>query len=96
MQQYSKTHITTHSAAGVATQIATGPAFLKSITINIATDSICAVIDGTSGSTANVARIKNVNDEVTLHYDCIMATGIRIVTTGSSTISPSYTVTWSQ
>jgi hypothetical protein len=84
---YEKTYI----ATATTTQVATGACKLHSIVVNTTAAGAISIIDGTSGTTANVGIIKASVAEGEFTYDCIMKSGIRIVTAGASDI----TVMWS-
>jgi len=80
----------TYIASATTTQVATGPCVLSSITINTTAAGTIKIIDGTSGSTANVATLAASIGEQTLFFNCVMKAGIRIITAGASDI----TVSW--
>jgi hypothetical protein len=97
MQFYSKTIISTCSVAGVATQVATGPTTLHKIIYNVSTAVTAGLIDGTSGTTVNAGLIGKNPVSNTFDYGSTQfANGLRIVTSGATTINPSITVIWSQ
>jgi hypothetical protein len=85
---YEKTNITT----GTTTQVFTGPGVLHSIIVNTTAAGTIKIIDGTSGTTANVGTLKASVVEGAYRYDVNMANGCRIVTGAASDI----TVTYSQ
>ncbi len=81
----------TYIASATTTQVFSGRGTLKAITINTATAvGIITVIDGTSGTTGNVAIIAAATPGQTLTYDISISQGLRIVTAGASDI----TVVW--
>ncbi len=86
LKDYEKTHI----ATATTTQVVVGPCKLNYITINTTAAGTIKVIDGTGGTTANVATLVASAPVGTYRFDCVMATGIRIVTAASSDI----TVCW--
>jgi hypothetical protein len=72
-------------------QVVSGQARLHSLTINKALTGTVKIIDGTSGTTANVATITNSSGPIgTLWYNCTMTKGILIVCSASEDI----TVVW--
>ena len=97
MPEYnSKTHIATVAVAGAATQVVSGSAVLERIVVNVSSLYTVGVIDGTTGSTVNVAQIGKSATTGSYEFGCVMANGIRIITTGALTINPSITVIWRQ
>jgi hypothetical protein len=70
------TYLTTSYQSGL--QIASGPTTLERITVNTTTATTIGVIDGTSGTTANVATIKSSVAEGTFYYNVRLASGLRI------------------
>lgn len=85
--EYQYTNITT----GTTTQVATGRGVLHSIVINTTAAGTIKLIDGTSGTTANIGTMKASIVEGTYIFDCVFATGLRIVTAASSDITVCYT-----
>lgn len=94
----SYTYIKSCAVAGLATQVASGPVTLKRITFNVATEVSVGIIDGITGSTVNVGLIggKTANNQQTqaYEYDIRLGTGLRVITTGVTTIKPDITVVW--
>jgi hypothetical protein len=86
-RNYEKTYI----ASATTTQVNTGQCILHYIVVNSTAAGTIKIIDGVSGTTANVGILKSNVAEGTYRYDCVMATGIRIVTASTSDI----TVVWS-
>ena len=86
--EYQYSNIT----GAATTQVATGKGILHNITINtVNAAGTIKIIDGTSGTTANVGTITLANSNcVTLNYDTYFATGLRIVTSTSPDITISY------
>jgi hypothetical protein len=66
--------------ADATTQVVTGACTLVRIVINTAAAGSIKIIDGTAGTTANVAIIKASAAEGSYEYGVKMAAGIRIVT----------------
>lgn len=87
-QEYQRTYI--DSAA--TTQVATGKCVLEAIVIGETAAGAISIIDGTSGTTANVGTLKASIAEGTYTFHATMSAGIRIVTAGASKI----TVLWSK
>jgi hypothetical protein len=87
-REYQKTYL----ATGATTQIFTGRGVLQAITINTTAAATITIIDGTSGSTANVAILKASIVEGTYWFNCVISSGLRIILGGASDV----TVTWSQ
>ncbi len=87
-REYEKTYV----ATGTTTQVFTGRGTLQAITINTTAAGTITIIDGTSGSTANVAIIKASAVEGTYWFNCIMNAGCRVITGAASDI----TITWAQ
>lgn len=69
------------------TQVYTGQCTLVSITVNTTSAGTIKIIDGTSGTTANVATIAASVLPQTFVYNITMTNGIRIVTAGASDIT---------
>lgn len=82
----------TYIASATTTQVATGNCVLHAIVVNSTTAFQIGIIDGTSGTTANVGIMQASIPPGTYEYNCVMKLGIRIVTLGASDI----TVIWSQ
>lgn len=87
-QDNEKTYITTTTT----TQVATGACLLVGIVVNTTAAGTIGIIDGIAGTTVNVGQLKASITEGTYMYNCIMKSGIRIVTGGNSDI----TVLWKQ
>lgn len=87
-KEYKPTYIST----GATTQVATGKGVLQAITVNSPAAGTITIIDGTSGSTANIGVLKSGVAEGTYWFNCTFANGLRIITGAASDI----TVTWMQ
>ena len=77
--------------SGTTTQVATGPGNLYSIVVNTTANGSIKIIDGTSGSTANIGTLKASIAEGTYIYDCNFSAGLRIVTAAASDITVNFT-----
>ena len=73
-------------------QVYTGKCILMAIVVNSTAAGAIKVIDGTSGTTANVATLKSNVSEGRYDYGVSMASGIRIVTVAASNITVIYRV----
>lgn len=83
----------TYVGTAATTQVVTGACRLIRIVVNTAVDGSINVIDGTSGSTTNVALITTTtaNPPVSDYdYGIKLSTGLRIISTGNS----DFTVVW--
>lgn len=78
-------------ATNTTTQVATGRGVLHSIVVNTTAAGTIKIIDNTSGSTANIGTMKSNIAEGTYIYDCVFATGLRIITAAASDITVCYT-----
>jgi len=91
-QEYQYTSIT--SAA--TTQVFTGKGMLKAIIVNDAgTGGTVKIIDGTSGTTANIGTINLAATPYIpgdIQYSIYIASGLRLVTSNT----PNLTIAWSQ
>ncbi len=75
------------------TQVFSGKGILHAIVINTVDNGTIKIIDGISGSTANVGTIR-VNSSPFIQptpYDTTIATGLRLVITASPDITVAYT-----
>lgn len=88
LTDYEKTYISSTST----TQVVSGKCILHAIFIGETAAGTIKIIDGTSGSTANVATLEASIPEGTYEFNCSMAKGIRIITAADSII----TVLWSK
>lgn len=66
-------------ANSAGTQIATGPTELVGIFIGLTSASVIGIIDGTSGTTANVLQLKASPSEGWYQFGAKLANGLRIV-----------------
>lgn len=85
--QYFKT------AGAATTQIKTGRGRLRRLTFNTpVASSTVKLIDGTSGTTANIGTVTNTTDvkPYFLDFNIIFMNGLRIVTSGADDITISY------
>lgn len=80
---YKYTYIT----AGATNQILTGQGTIVRITINKTTTGTIKVIDGVSGSTANIATIAAGTLPMTLDYAVQVVSGIRIINSATEDIT---------
>lgn len=81
-------------SSAATTQVATGKGILHTVVINTVdkADGTIKLIDGTAGTTANMATITMTGSAyTTLRYDTVFATGLRIVTSTSPNITVTYT-----
>ena len=83
-------YIKSNYAAGYT--VSTEPCVLKSIIVNVSTAVTVGIIDNTSGTTVNVGRIGTLAKTGSYLYNVQLTTGLRIVVTGVSTITPDITV----
>ncbi len=83
---YSYSNIKT----ATTTQVSTGPRTLVAITVNTTAAGAISIIDGTSGTTANIGTLKASILEGTYWFNVACGTGIRIVTAGASDITVIY------
>ncbi len=74
-------------STGTTTQVVTGACTLVAIVVNSTAAGSIKIIDGTSGSTANVGILKSSITEGTYTYNVTMGNGIRIVTAAASDIT---------
>lgn len=85
-REYNYTNIT----GTTTTQVATGRGVLHNITVNTAAAGSIKLIDGTSGTTANIGILKSAVAEGTYSYDVVFSAGLRIVTAANTDITVSY------
>lgn len=83
-------NLKSYISSAATTQVATGPGVLHAIVVGETSGSLIAVIDGTTGTTANIATLKASIAEGTYTFDASFDTGLRIVT-GASKITVVYT-----
>jgi hypothetical protein len=77
---------------GTTTQVFTGACTLVAIVVNTTAAGSIKIIDGTSGSTANVGTLKSSVVEGTYLYNISLASGIRIITASASDVTIVYRV----
>lgn len=82
----------TYIATATTTQVATGNCRLIRIVVNGPVDGSINVIDGTAGSTTNVALVTTTAalGPSWYEYGIKLTTGLRVITTGASNV----TVVW--
>jgi hypothetical protein len=76
--------------AAATTQVATGPGVLHAIVVGETSGSTVAIIDGTSGTTANIGTLKASIAEGSYGFGANFDSGLRIVT-GASKVTVVYT-----
>lgn len=80
----------TYIATATTTQVATGNCRLIRVVVNTTAAGAISIIDGTSGSTVNVASLKASIVEGSYDFGIKLTTGLRVITAGASDI----TVVW--
>lgn len=80
---YKYTYIT----AGATTQILTGQGALVRISINKVTTGTITIIDGISGSTANIGVIAASTPAQSIEYGIQVVNGIRIINASTEDIT---------
>lgn len=78
-------------SSATTTQVATGPGNLYSIVVGETAAGAISIIDGVSGSTANIGTLKASIAEGTYIFDCNFSVGLRIITAGASKITVNFT-----
>lgn len=78
-------------SSATTTQVATGPVTLKKIIVGETAAGSIKIIDGTSGTTTNVAELKASVVEGEYEFNVRLAAGLRIVTGAASKITVVYT-----
>lgn len=86
MEHYSGRYID----SATTTQVKTGPGVLKRIIVGETAAGAISIIDGTSGSTANIGTLKASIVEDTYDFDVSFSAGLRIVTAAASKITVVY------
>jgi len=81
----------TYISTATTTQVNTGRTILKKIIIGETAAGAISIIDNTTGTTVNVGQLKASITEGVYEFNCLLSTGLRIVTAGASKI----TVVWS-
>ncbi len=79
---YSYSNITTNTT----TTVKSGAGILKRITVNVigSGDALATVYDNTAGSGTKIATISAGTTSVNLEFDARFATGLTIVTSGTT------------
>lgn len=77
-------------ATAATTQLVTGSGFLHSVTVTETAAGSIKFIDGTSGSTTNLAELKSSISEGTYTFDVEFSTGLRIIAAANSKFTVSY------
>lgn len=85
-ESYEYAYISTAST----NQLVTGAGKLKAIIIGETAAGSIKVIDGTSGTTTNLAELKASIVEGTYQFNVSFNTGLRIITAGASKITVAY------
>jgi hypothetical protein len=85
-------YIKSNYAAGY--EITTTPCVLKSIIVNVSSLYTVGIVDATSGTTVNVGKIAKSATTGSYLYNCVIGSGLRVVVTGASTITPDITVVY--
>lgn len=80
----------TYISTATSTQVKTGPGILHAIIVGTTAAGSIIVIDGTSGSTPNIATLKSSIVEGSYIFNANFSGGLRIVTAAASLI----TVLW--
>lgn len=78
-------------SSATTTQVKTGPGQLHAIVVGETAAGAISIIDGTSGTTANIGTLKASIVEGTYRFEnCKFSAGLRIVTAGASKITVIY------
>lgn len=78
-------------STATTTQVKTGPGKLHAIVIGETAAGAISIIDGTTGTTANIGVLKASIAEGTYKFEnCNFSAGLRIVTAGASKITVIY------
>lgn len=86
-REYQYTNIT---AGTNGSQIFTGRGILQAITVNTTANGVIKIVDGLTGSTANVGTLKASVAEGTYWYNASISQGLRIATAAASDITVTY------
>lgn len=86
LQDYNYTYL----GLAATTQIFSGPGTLVAIVIGTTAADTIKVIDGTSGSTTNLALFAANIAEGTYTFNCQISTGLRIIAAANT----AFTVIW--
>lgn len=82
----------TYSEGSETIQVFTGKGQLHAIVVGETAAGTIGIIDGTSGSTVNVATLEASIPEGTYEFNCSIAEGLRIIAGAGS----KFTVMWSK
>lgn len=74
-------------ATATTTQVKTGSGVLRRIIVGETAAGAISIIDGTSGSTANIGTLKASIVEGDYEFNVAFSQGLRIVTAGASKIT---------
>ena len=77
-------------STATTTQVAIGAVRLVAIVVTETSAGSIKIIDGTAGTTTNVAELKASIAEGTYEFGCELTSGLRIVTAGASKITIIY------
>ena len=77
-------------ATAATTQVATGRSFLHAIIVGTTAAGTIKVIDHISGSTVNVAELKDSVADGTYVFNCVMKAGIRIIASANTKFTVIY------
>lgn len=86
----NREYLYSNITGAATTQVATGRGVLHSIVVNTTAAGSIKLIDGTSGTTANIGTMKISIGEGTYLFDCVFSAGLRIVTAAASDITVCY------
>jgi len=78
-------------ATATTTQVHTGAGRLQKIIVGETAAGSIKIIDGTSGSTTNLAELKASIAEGSYEFNVAFGSGLRIITAGASKITVVYT-----
>ncbi len=91
MSQYRDNYKYTYISTATTTQVATGLGQLIRIVVGTTAAGAISIIDGTSGTTANIGTLAASITPAPYDFNINFANGLRIVTAAASLI----TVVWS-
>lgn len=90
MAEIRDDNLKTYIDTATTTQVHTGPGRLHAIIVGTTAAGAIQVIDGTSGSTTNLAELAASVSEGTFTFNCAFASGLRIITAAASKITVVY------